>query len=186
MQLAKRAGLRVIGTTSKAEGAALLRALGVDLIIDYATQHVGREVRAFTDGRGVDLVWDSTYKRGSLVQSAGLVARGGVWCMLSTAEQVRRVGVMDYDALLERAAAGGARATFSDYWRWLAPGPLRQSRPHLMQELLNAGTECWKEGTVRPRVTLEVPFEAAALQRVLDEMREGRSSVGKAVVKVET
>ena len=77
VQLAKRAGLRVIGTTSKPAGTAMLRGLGVDLVIDYAQQDVSAEVLAFTGGKGADPVWDSTCKPASLQQSAALVAKAG-------------------------------------------------------------------------------------------------------------
>ena len=184
VQMAKRAGLRVIGTTSKTAGAALLKQLGVDLILDYIKQDVAKEVLAFTDGRGADLVWDSTYLHSSLEQSAGLVAAGGVWCMLGTAFQMQHRGITDYEALLQKARDRGATATFSDYGRWLTPGPLAASRPNLRAEILNAAIDYWKEGSVKPRITMEVPFDATALQQTFDGWKAGIGNVGKVVVKV--
>lgn len=57
LQLAKAAGARVITTTSTAEKAAKLKALGADEVINYQQQpnwHLA--VREYTDGNGVDHV----------------------------------------------------------------------------------------------------------------------------------
>ena len=182
VQLCKRAGLRVIGTTSKAEGVALLKQLGTDLIIDYSKQDVSKQVMAFTDNKGVDLVWDSTYQQSSFEQSASLVAKGGLWCLLGTAPQMAARGITDYDGLLQNARNRGATATFSDYGRWMEPGPLHDSRPNLRVEILNDAVKMWQEGTVKPRITRVVPFEAEALQKTFDEWKS--CNVGKVVVKV--
>ncbi|MET0413051.1 MAG: quinone oxidoreductase [Polyangiaceae bacterium] len=59
VQLAKRAGARIIGTVSTDEKAALARKAGADEIILYRSQEVEVEVRRLTQGRGVDVVYDS-------------------------------------------------------------------------------------------------------------------------------
>jgi len=59
IQLAKAAGASlVLATASSDERLERLHALGMDGGINYATDDVGRAVRAATDGRGVDLVVD--------------------------------------------------------------------------------------------------------------------------------
>jgi NADPH2:quinone reductase len=58
VQLAKLAGMTVIGTVSSEEKAAFARAMGADGIIYYRTEDVVARVRELTDGRGVDLVLD--------------------------------------------------------------------------------------------------------------------------------
>jgi NADPH:quinone reductase-like Zn-dependent oxidoreductase len=182
-QLAKRAGLKVIGTTSKPAGVALLKELGVDHVIDYGKQDVAKEVMAITGGKGADLVWDSTYLRSSLEQSAALVAKGGLWCLLGTAQQRRMGGITDYDGLLQIARDRGATATFSDYARWHVPGtPQSESRPDIRREVMRIGMQYWQEGSVKPRVTKEVPFDATALQQTFDTWKD--CNVGKIVVKV--
>jgi NADPH2:quinone reductase len=59
VQLAKRAGARVIGTVSTAEKAELARAAGADEIIFYHEQDVEAEVRRLTDGQGAHVAYDS-------------------------------------------------------------------------------------------------------------------------------
>jgi NADPH2:quinone reductase len=59
VQLAKRAGARVLGTVSTPEKAELARAAGADEIIFYRDQDVELEARRHTGGQGVDVVYDS-------------------------------------------------------------------------------------------------------------------------------
>ena len=184
VQMAKRAGMRVIGTASKAEGVALLTELGCDLVLDYSKQDVEAAVLSFTGGRGVDAVWDSTYQRASLEQSARCVAKGGVWCMLGEPYQfaARGVDAAAYEQLLDNARARGATATYSDYGRWTMPGPRMESRPNLAAEVLQTAVRYYREGSLKPRITATVPFEPAQLQRTLDEWNA--HNVGKLVVQV--
>jgi NADPH2:quinone reductase len=61
-QLAKHLGARVIGTTSTEEKAQLAREAGADEIIRYEQEAFAPAVRRLTDGRGVDVVYDSVGK----------------------------------------------------------------------------------------------------------------------------
>ena len=56
---AKVRGARVIGTTSTAEKAARAKAAGCDDVILYTEQDFESEVKKLTDGKGVDVVYDS-------------------------------------------------------------------------------------------------------------------------------
>jgi NADPH:quinone reductase len=59
VQLASRAGARVLATASSDEKLARLGALGLDEGINYATSDFVDEVRRLTDGRGADVIVDS-------------------------------------------------------------------------------------------------------------------------------
>ncbi len=59
IQLAKRAGARVFATASSDERLQKLKALGLDVGINYRTHNVVQEVMRLTDKKGVDLVVDS-------------------------------------------------------------------------------------------------------------------------------
>jgi NADPH2:quinone reductase len=59
VQLASRAGARVLATASSDEKLARLSALGLDEGINYATSNFVDEVRRLTDGRGADVIVDS-------------------------------------------------------------------------------------------------------------------------------
>ena len=56
VQMVKRRGGRVIGTTSTEEKAAIARAAGADDVIDYGG--FGERVRALTNGEGASVVYD--------------------------------------------------------------------------------------------------------------------------------
>jgi NADPH2:quinone reductase len=58
-QMAKGLGAHVIGTAGTPEKAALAREAGADAVILYTEQDFEPEVRRITEGRGVDLVYDS-------------------------------------------------------------------------------------------------------------------------------
>ncbi|MGH8996659.1 MAG: quinone oxidoreductase family protein, partial [Acidimicrobiales bacterium] len=59
IQLAKRAGARVLSTASTDEKLERLKDLGLDDGINYATADFVAESRRLTDGRGVDVIVDS-------------------------------------------------------------------------------------------------------------------------------
>jgi NADPH2:quinone reductase len=56
VQLAKRAGARVIGLASSAEKRALVEALGADATVDSRAADLGAAIRAANDGERVDAV----------------------------------------------------------------------------------------------------------------------------------
>ena len=58
-QLGRRAGARVIGTTSTDEKAAAARAAGADEVIRYDRTDFAAETMKLTGGVGVDVVYDS-------------------------------------------------------------------------------------------------------------------------------
>jgi NADPH2:quinone reductase len=62
VQMAKMLGARVFGTVSTEEKAAIARESGVDEAILYTQVDFAAEVKRFTDGRGVDVVYDSVGK----------------------------------------------------------------------------------------------------------------------------
>ncbi len=62
VQMAKALGARVFGTVSTEAKAQLARANGADEIIRYTEQDFEQEVKRLTDGRGVDVVYDSVGK----------------------------------------------------------------------------------------------------------------------------
>lgn len=57
-QMLAAKGVRVLGTTSTEEKAALARGAGADEVIRYTEADLVAEVRRLTDGRGVDVVYD--------------------------------------------------------------------------------------------------------------------------------
>lgn len=59
IQMVKALGARVAGTVGSEEKAGLARAAGADAVILYRETDFAEEVRRWTDGEGVDVVYDS-------------------------------------------------------------------------------------------------------------------------------
>lgn len=59
VQIAKIRGARVIGTVSTAEKEAIARESGADEVIRYTEKDFETEVKRLTDGKGVNVVYDS-------------------------------------------------------------------------------------------------------------------------------
>lgn len=75
IQLAKAMGARVIATARRSNHE-FVRALGADEVIDYTTVDAGSAVAELTDGRGVNVVFD-TVGGDTLTRSASMLADGG-------------------------------------------------------------------------------------------------------------
>ena len=80
-QWAKLLGLTVIGTVSTEEKAAVARAHGCTHVINYSHEDVARRVRELTDGRGVDVVFDSVGRNTFMASLDSLRRRGLMVCV---------------------------------------------------------------------------------------------------------
>jgi 2-desacetyl-2-hydroxyethyl bacteriochlorophyllide A dehydrogenase len=129
LRFAKLAGARVIVTTSTAAKAERLKALGADEVINYRENPAWAEqVRALTDGLGVDRVVDAT---GPLEQSlksvapSGEVAFAGYWLSgIDGAKPIDPTTLFMAGAVLRRVATG-SRAHFLDLNRAVETHRLR-------------------------------------------------------------
>ena len=135
-QIAKRIGARVIGTVSTAGKEALARAAGADEIIRYTEQDFVAEVRRLTDGRGVQVVYDSVGKT-TFDGSLDCLARRGMLVLFGQSSGA--VAPIDPQVLnqkgslfLTRPSLGAYVATrvelmtrASDLLRWIGEGVLK-------------------------------------------------------------
>ncbi|MGS2811193.1 quinone oxidoreductase family protein [Nocardia sp. MW-W600-9] len=83
-QWAKLLGVRVIGTVSSEEKAAVARANGCDHVVIYTREDVATRVREITDGAGVPVVYDSIGKT-TYQSSLDSLARRGLLVCFGTA-----------------------------------------------------------------------------------------------------
>ncbi len=58
IQIAKAMGARVIAATSSDEKCALCKSIGADETINYATENLRERIKALTDGKGPDVIYD--------------------------------------------------------------------------------------------------------------------------------
>jgi NADPH2:quinone reductase len=135
IQIAKMRGARVFGTVSTQEKAALAREAGADEVILYTEQDFEAEVMRLTNGKGVNVVYDSVAKttfdkslncvgvRGVLAlfgQSSGPVPPVDPARLAKNAVFLTRPGLAQYTTtraeLLQRAG---------DLFDWIASGKLK-------------------------------------------------------------
>lgn len=83
-QWAKLLGVRVIGTVSTEEKAAVARAHGCDEIINYSHEDVAKRARELTGGIGVNVVFDSV-GRSTFNASLDSLKRRGLMVCVGTA-----------------------------------------------------------------------------------------------------
>jgi NADPH2:quinone reductase len=162
-QMAKMRGARVIGTVSTEEKAAVAREHGVDDVILYTRTEFDAEVRRLTNGRGVDVVYDSVGKT-TFEKSLNCLRPRGLLALFG--QSSGPVPPFDPSVLNGK-------------------GSLFLTRPSLGHYTLTREELLWRAGDVlgwiasgklHPRIERAYPLaEAAAAHRAL----EGRQTAGK-------
>ncbi len=168
VQMAKMLGARVFGTVSTEEKARIAREHGVDEAILYTTQDFEAETRRLTNGRGVDVVYDSVGKTTFEKSLSSLRPRG----LLALFGQSSGA-VPPFDASILNAK-----------------GSLFLTRPSLAHHVQTREELLWRAGDVlnwlatgklKLRIDRSYPLaEAAAAHRDL----EGRKTSGKVLLTV--
>ena len=125
--IAKLLGAVAVVTSSSDAKLARARGLGADLVLNHASADVPREVRAFTGGRGADVVVDSvgeaTWERSlRALRPGGRLVTCGATTGPRVVTDVRRM--FWYHHALLGSTMGNARE-FAEIVRLLAAGKLR-------------------------------------------------------------
>jgi NADPH2:quinone reductase len=165
IQVAKLFGAKVIATaSSEAKRAACLEE-GADHAIDYAGGFLD-QVKALSDGRGVDIVYDPI---GAAVTEESLrtLAWGGRLLVLGFLGG-GPANIRSNYLLIKGIDVVGVRI-----------GGLNEAVPELAIANMRALTSLAATGALRPRISHRLPLERAAeaLQAVID-----RKVIGKAVL----
>ncbi len=136
VQMAKRLGARVFGTVSTEAKAARAREAGADEVILYTQADFETEVKRLTDGRGVDVVYDSVGKT-TFDKGLNCLRRRGM--MVLCGQSSGAVPPLDPQTLNAKGSLYLTRPTLAHYtadraelmWRandllgWLAAGELK-------------------------------------------------------------
>ena len=135
IQMAKTLGARVLGTVSTPEKAQLAKEAGADEVILYTQTDFEAEAKRLTDGRGVDVVYDSVAKttfdkslnclrpRGYLAlfgQSSGPVPPFDLSRLSSGSLFITRPGLGHHAANREELMGRAG-----DLFEWIAAGTLK-------------------------------------------------------------
>jgi NADPH2:quinone reductase len=166
VQMAKRKGARVIGTTSSEAKAELAREAGADEVVLYEKNDFEAVAKTFTDGRGLDVVYDSVGRTTFAKSLACLKHRG----MLVLYGQSSGVVPPVEPAALARGSLFLTRPTLFHY---VAE---RAELEHRAGEVLAAVLA----GELKLKIDSSYPLaEAREAHRVL----EGRKTTGKVLLE---
>ena len=163
VQMAKQRGAQVFGTVSTKEKAAQVRELGADEVILYTSQDFEVEVKQLTDGRGVDVVYDSV-GRDTFEQSLNSLRPRGMMVLFGQSSGV--VPPIDPNILQHKGSLFLTRPTLGHY---------TATREEL---LFRAGAvfDAIADGSLKLQIAQSYPLaEAAQAQRDL----AGRATAGK-------
>ena len=166
IQFLKAAGATVLGTCSSEEKAKLAREAGADQVILYTQCDFSEEVRRLTDGRGVDVVYDSvgrTTFEGSLrsLRPRGLLALFG--------QSSGVVPAFDLSRLNPLGSLFVTRPSLAHYTATRAE--LEERAGHVLGAVA--------DGTLQLRIGARFPLaQAAEAHRAL----EGRTTSGKVLL----
>lgn len=163
VQMAKQRGAQVFGTVSTKEKAAQVRELGADEVILYTSQDFEVEVKRLTDGRGVDVVYDSV-GRDTFEQSLNSLRPRGMMVLFGQSSGV--VPPIDPNILQHKGSLFLTRPTLGHY---------TATREEL---LFRAGAvfDAIADGSLKLQIAQSYPLaEAAQAQRDL----AGRATAGK-------
>jgi len=152
VQLARAAGMTIIGKAGSPEGRSLVRAEGAHVAIRHDSPDYRREILDATSGRGADVVLEMLANV-NLGHDLGLLARNGRVIVIGSRG---RVELDPRDAMTRDASITGMLL-------WNTPEPEIAG----IHAALRAGLEA---GTLRPVIRAEMPLASApeAHQRVME------------------
>jgi NADPH2:quinone reductase len=164
VQMAKARGARVFGTASTSK-LDIVRGDGADAVIDYTAQDFYAEVMRLTDGRGVDVVYDSVGRTTFDKSLESLATRG----LLALFGQSSGTVPAFEPSRLAKKAAFLTRPSLGHY---------TEQREELLWRARDLFADL-ASGKVRLRIDRELPLrDAAEAHRLL----EGRATAGKVLL----
>lgn len=184
IQLAKLRGAHVVATASTETKRALCRDLGADVVLDYRTEDVPGRVSELTDGRGVDVAFDSI-GGATTVETFRCMAFGGRHCLVGFASGIEAEdeGIVPRPVLFGNfSLLGVCHAYVEDPIAFRALTGFNFPAHADGVEVHDRIVAHVQAGDLRPVVGLELPF--TELPRGLGAM-ERRETVGRVVVRVD-
>jgi NADPH2:quinone reductase len=165
-QIAKRLGARVITTVSTEEKAELSREAGADLVVQYTTQDFEAEVKTFTGGKGVPVVYDSVGQT-TIAKSINCLATRGMLVLFGQSSGV--VPAVDPQVLSQKGSLFFTRPTLVHY---IATRDELQQRARTLFDWIGSGQ-------LRLRMEFEFPLRNVAEAHT---SLTGRKTTGKVLL----
>jgi NADPH2:quinone reductase len=168
IEIGKALGARVIACASSEEKLGVCRSHGADETINYAADDLRSRVKALTDGRGVDVVYDAVGGAFSEPAFRSLAWRGRHLVVGFAAGEIPKLPLNL--ALLKGASLVGV------FW-----GDFARREPQALAESLARLARWYGEGKLQPHVSQTLPLEQAP-QAI--RLLASRQAKGKVVVQV--
>ena len=168
IEIGKALGARVIACASSDDKLEVCRSHGADATINYTTEDLRERVKALTEGRGVDVIYDPV--GGTYSESAfrSIAWRGRMLVVGFAAGEIPKLPLNL--ALLKGAAVVGV------FW-----GDFARREPQRFAESVRQLASWYREGKLRPHVSQTMPLEQAAQALSLMASRQVK---GKLVLTV--
>jgi len=171
IQLAKLAGIKVIGLVSSEERATYALQQGADEVINYHSQDVTQRVNEITAGRGVDVIFNSAGGN-TLTRDYALLAPLGQIIWFGFAAGVPNA---DFTALITDfnhfASGKGIRTSAL---------PCYNNKPGLWQQTSTTLMDLLRDGKIHPQIHQILPLRDATRAH---ELMEASAVMGKLLLK---
>ena len=169
VQLARHAGMRILGTVSSDAKADFASGQGADHLINYRTENVVERVLALTGGIGVDLILDHVAGP-EFTDNLTMLAPWGT--IVSYGDQGGPPAKELFAALRAAGGKNPAVRIFSMHVYDDDPGPRRR----IMERLIGL----LADGAIRPAIAARLPLARAAEAQAMVE--DGRA-LGRVILK---
>ncbi|MCY1254217.1 2-haloacrylate reductase [compost metagenome] len=166
VQWAKHLGAQVIGTVGSHAKVPVATACGCDAVVVLGEQDLAAEVRRVTDGRGVDVAYDSVGKD-TFYQSLDAIRPLGM--MVSYGQSSGPVPPLEIGVLAQKGSIFLAKPTLATF----------TSSPETLQELADGLFAAVRDGFVKIEVSRRAPLSEVA--QVHSDL-EARRSTGAIVL----
>jgi len=164
IEIGKALGARVIACASTEDKLAVCREHGADATINYATEDLRERVKALTEGRGVDVVYDAVGGPYTEPAFRSLAWRGRLLVVGFAAGEIPKLPLNL--ALLKGAAVVGV------FW-----GDFARREPKAFAESVRQLARWYAEGRLRPHVSQTLPLERAAQAITLLASRQAKGKI---------
>ena len=164
IEIGKALGARLIACASSKEKLEVCVSHGADATIDYASEDLRERVKALTEGRGVDVVYDAVGGQYTEPAFRSLAWRGRLLVVGFAAGEIPKLPLNL--ALLKGAAAVGV------FW-----GDFAKREPRAFADSLRQLAAWFAEGRLRPHVSQTLPLEKAAEAIKLLASRQAKGKI---------
>ena len=164
IEIGKALGARVIACASSEDKLAVCRSHSADATIDYAAEDLRERIKALSDGRGVDVVYDAVGGPYSEPAFRSLAWRGRHLVVGFAAGEIPKLPLNL--ALLKGASLVGV------FW-----GDFTRREPRAFAQSLAQLGRWYAEGKVHPHVSQTLPLEQAAQAISLLASRQAKGKV---------